>query len=147
MSTNRNEMTMTFDSLSKNEGLARMVVTAFLSGLNPTLEEIADVKTAVSEAVTNAILHGYQNGPGKVALRCLLEERHFTVEVEDKGIGIADIEKAKEPLYTTRPEWERSGMGFVFMETFMDALTVTSEPGGGTLIHMEKEIGGAGSLD
>ena len=135
-----NEMMLEFDSKSENEGFARSTVAAFAARLDPTLEEISDIKMAVSEAVTNAIIHGYENKPGKIQIRCKISGSTITIEICDKGIGIADIEKAKEPLYTTKPEWERSGMGFTFMETFMDHLTVDSEPGKGTKIVMEKQI-------
>ena len=136
-----NEMYLEFDSNSANEGFARVAVAAFVAQLNPTLEEIADIKTAVSEAVTNAIIHGYENQEGKVMVRCKLEGDSVQIEIEDNGVGIADIEKAKEALYTTRPEWERSGMGFTFMETFMDHLYVESSVGEGTKIIMDKQIG------
>ena len=116
-------------------GFARVAVAAFVTPLDPTLQEVADVKTAVSEAVTNAIIHGYADwgslgqGPGKVVIRCCLNDDVLHIEVEDKGRGIEDVEKAMEPLYTTRPDMDRSGMGFAFMEAFMDDLDVESEPG------------------
>lgn len=135
-----NEMFLEFDSKSENEGFARVVVTAFAAKLDPTLEEIEDIKMAVSEAVTNAIIHGYENKPGKIKIRCQIKENTITIEIRDDGVGIPDIEKAKEPLYTTRPEWERSGMGFTFMETFMDHLSVESSVGEGTVIIMDKQI-------
>lgn len=135
------EFKLEFTSNSLNEGFARTVVAAFLTRLNPTLEEISDVKTAVSEAVTNAIIHGYPEGAGIVLLRCGIHEGELLVEVEDKGVGIEDIEAAREPLYTTRPELERSGMGFSFMEAFMDELEIISKPGDGTLIRMKKKVG------
>ena len=119
---NRNEVTITFDAYSVNEGFARMVAAAFAAEFNPTLDEIEDIKTAVSEAVTNAIIHGYEETKGKVHMALLREEDEFTVSVEDFGKGIADIEKAKEPFFTTKPELERSGMGFAFMEAFMDSV-------------------------
>ncbi|MEG2513083.1 MAG: anti-sigma F factor [Acetivibrio sp.] len=137
-----NEMFLEFESKSQNESFARMVVAAFAARLNPTIEEIADIKTAVSEAVTNSIIHGYGKKEGKIQITCAAEHHEFIVEVSDQGIGIDDIEKAKEPLYTTRPEWERSGMGFVFMETFMDSLEVESKINEGTKIRMKKMIGG-----
>lgn len=137
-----NEMFLEFDSKSQNESFARMVVAAFAARLNPTIEEIADIKTAVSEAVTNAIIHGYGKEEGKIQIACNTSNQELTVEVIDHGVGIEDIEKAKEPLYTTRPEWERSGMGFVFMETFMDSLEVESKINEGTKIRMIKKIGG-----
>lgn len=139
---NANEMFLEFDSKSQNESFARMVVAAFVSRLNPTIEEVADIKTAVSEAVTNSIIHGYGNEKGKIQIACKTEDQDLTVEITDYGVGIEDIEKAREPLYTTKPEWERSGMGFVFMETFMDSLVVESKVNEGTKIRMRKRIGG-----
>ena len=138
---NRNEMKLTFDALSANEGFARVAVAAFTADLNPTLEEISDVKTAVSEAVTNCIIHGYEGKPGKIRIRCMLERDLLHIEIEDKGTGIADVEKAMEPLFTTRPELDRSGMGFSFMEAFMDDLEVESTPGEGTIVRMKKKLG------
>ena len=135
-----NEMILEFDSKSENEGFARITVAAFAARLDPTLEEISDIKMAVSEAVTNAVIHGYENKPGKIKIKCQIRDNVITIEISDTGVGIADIEKAKEPLYTTKPEWERSGMGFTFMETFMDHLMVESEPGKGTTIIMDKQI-------
>ncbi|MBE5947896.1 MAG: anti-sigma F factor [Lachnospiraceae bacterium] len=136
-----NEMTLEFDSKSENEGFARVAVAAFASQLDPTLEEIADIKTAVSEAVTNAIIHGYENKPGRVRMECKIHNGEFFVTVSDKGKGIEDIEQAMEPLFTTKPELERSGMGFVFMDVFMDALEVLSIPGEGCTVRMKKKIG------
>lgn len=138
--SNTNEVILEFDSKSQNEGFARMVVAAFVSQLDPTMEEIADIKTAVSEAVTNAIIHGYDNFVGKIRMKCRLEDNHLFVEISDTGTGIENIKKAMEPLYTTRPEIERSGMGFAFMEAFMDELEVESVLGEGTTIKMEKII-------
>ena len=137
---NRNEVTITFDAYSVNEGFARMVAAAFAAEFNPTLDEIEDIKTAVSEAVTNAIIHGYEETKGKVHMALLREEDEFTVSVEDFGKGIADIEKAKEPFFTTKPELERSGMGFAFMEAFMDSVLVEAVPGTGTKVTMKKYI-------
>ena len=136
----RTEITFEFDSISENESLARTVVTAFLARLDPTMEELSDVKTAVSEAVTNAIIHGYEGAPGKIRIHSWIEDNTIWVEIQDQGVGIADIEKAMEPLYTTRPELERSGMGFAFMEAFMDELCVDSEVDKGTTIRMKKKI-------
>ena len=137
-----NEMEITFDSRSENEGFARVAVAAFLTQLDPLLEEISDVKTAVSEAVTNAVIHGYEGGEGKIRLSCRIEkdDRKIYIEVEDRGVGIEDVEKAKEPLFTTRPELERSGMGFAFMEAFMNEVEVESTPGKGTCIKMYKRF-------
>lgn len=135
-----NEMQMVFDSRSENEGFARTAVAAFVSSLNPTVDELADIKTAVSEAVTNCIIHGYDLGPGKIFLEASLAGRMLYVTVTDEGKGIPDIQKAMEPLFTTRPELERSGMGFSFMEAFMDTVEVESSPGKGTRVMMRKEI-------
>ena len=135
-----NEMSLIFDAIACNEALARMTVMAFLTPLNPTMEEIADVKTAVSEAVTNSIIHGYDGKEGKIHMLCRLKGHTLFVEVCDKGAGIPDIAKAMEPTYTTRPELERSGMGFSFMEAFMDELRVESEIGKGTVVYLKKTI-------
>ena len=124
-----NEMQIVFDAKSENEGFARTAVAAFLAPLNPTIDELADVKTAVSEAVTNCVIHGYEMGPGKIFLDAAIWDRILVVAITDEGRGIADIEKAMEPMFTTKPELERSGMGFSFMEAFMDSLEVESEPG------------------
>lgn len=136
----KTEIRFEFDSNSENESLARTVVAAFLARLDPTLEELSDVKTAVSEAVTNSIIHGYDGRPGKIQIHSWIEENTIWIEIQDKGVGIADVEKAMEPLYTTRPEMERSGMGFAFMEAFMDELHVDSKVGVGTTISMKKKI-------
>lgn len=143
---NTNEMEIIFDSQSSNEGFARVSVAAFLTQLNPTVEEVADVKTAISEAVTNAIIHGYENEIHKVSIRCRIEGQQITVEVKDKGVGIKDVEQAMTPLYTTKPELERSGMGFAFMEAFMDQVEVESKPGEGTTVRMKKTIGKGSKL-
>ncbi|EYE88091.1 ATPase [Fervidicella metallireducens AeB] len=135
-----NEMKVEFPSKSQNESFARIVVAAFASQLDPTLEELSDVKTAVSEAVTNAIIHGYENGSGIVTIKCKISDRTLTVEVLDNGKGIENIDLARQPLYTSKPELERSGMGFTVMETFMDSLIVESEIGKGTRILMTKEF-------
>ena len=136
---NENEMKLEFDARSVNEGFARMAVAAFVAELNPTLDEISDIKTAVSEAVTNAIIHGYENEVHKVSIRCRIDENVFTVEVSDKGKGIEDIEEAMRPMYTTKPEQDRSGMGFAFMEAFMDSVEVESEPGKGSRFTIDLE--------
>ncbi len=160
----KNEMEIVFDAVSNNESFARVAVAAFVSPLNPTLEEISDIKTAVSEAVTNAIIHGYENfygygrhgerkpacleiHPGKVRVRCLLEGGILHIEVSDQGKGIENIERAMEPLFTTRPELERSGMGFAFMEAFMDDLDVQSSPGQGTIVRMQKKMDAGAWID
>ena len=138
-----NEMSITFDSRSENEGLARVVVAAFMAPMDPTMEELSDVKTAVSEAVTNAVIHGYREKCGTVVMELTADrtERSLTVEVTDQGTGIEDIKKAMEPMYTTDRSGERSGMGFAFMEAFMDEITVESEAGCGTKVTMKKYIG------
>ena len=136
-----NEMELVFDAVSANESLARVAVAAFVTEKNPTLEELSDINTAVSEAVTNAIIHGYAGKTGKVRMHCKWEDKVLHVEIEDKGVGIDNIKKAMEPLFTTKPDADRSGMGFSFMEAFMDELEVESTPGEGTLIRMQKEIG------
>ena len=138
---NSNEMTIIFDSRPENEGLARVTAAAFCTQLNPTLEEVADLKTAVSEAVTNCIIHGYQGEVHKIRMKCVRKERTIYLDIEDDGIGIADVEKAMEPLYTTRADQDRSGMGFTLMEAFMDEVKVTSQVGKGTCVHMSKKIG------
>lgn len=135
-----NHMQVHFDAKSVNEGLARMVVTAFMTNMNPTLEQIADVKTAVSEAVTNAIIHGYEDGTKQVELTCDQNGQQLVVTVEDHGVGIEDLEQALQPFFTTKPELERSGMGFSFMEAFMDRIEVRSKKGEGTRVVMWKYI-------
>lgn len=146
----KNEMHLTFDAVSVNEAFARIAVAAFVTPLNPTIEEISDIKTAVSEAVTNAIIHGYDaeyesgNPPEampQIFMRCLIEEDVLLVEVKDTGKGIENIEQAMEPLFTTKPDMDRSGMGFAFMEAFMDDLEVISAPGMGTTVQMKKKLG------
>ena len=136
MKTNR--MQLQFDAKSVNESFARVAVAAFLTDLNPTLDEMADIKTAVSEAVTNAIIHGYEQKHGKIRIYCQLVEQTIYIEVSDTGKGIEDVEKAMEPLFTTKPEMERSGMGFSFMEAFMDDVAVESELEKGTVIKMKR---------
>ncbi|WP_435925168.1 anti-sigma F factor [Paenibacillus sp. DYY-L-2] len=137
----RNFMTLQFAAKSENESFARVTVAAFVSQLDPTMDEITDLKTVVSEAVTNSIIHGYDNDPsGIVTISATIEGDTVTLTVEDKGRGIEDVELAKQPLYTSKPELERSGMGFTIMENFMDEFDVTSEMGGGTSIRMKKRI-------
>ncbi len=142
----KNEMTLLFESKSQNESFARTVVAAFAAQLDPTIEELADIKTAVSEAVTNSIIHGYPDCKGIIKMHCMISGNEITVEITDEGVGIDNIEKAMEPLYTTRPELERSGMGFSFMEAFMDELEVKSVTGKGTLVKMKKKVGKSGIL-
>lgn len=137
----KNKVNISFLSKSENEGFARMCVAALLAQADPTIEELADVKTAVSEAVTNSIVHGYSGTQGEIHMECTLEEKLITIVVKDNGKGIEDVEKAREPLFTTNPEMERSGMGFTVMETFMDSVEVESIVGIGTKVTMKKRIG------
>lgn len=138
---NTNEMEVIFDSRSANESFARVAVAAFLTQLNPTVEEVSDVKTAISEAVTNCIIHGYENEIKKIYIRCEINAHTFYVSVRDEGKGIEDVKKAMLPMYTTKPEADRSGMGFSFMEAVMDQVEVESIPGEGTEVKMKKTIG------
>ena len=137
---NTNEMKIVFDSRPENEGLARVAVAAFCTQLNPTLEEVSDLKTAVSEAVTNCIIHAYEGKVEKVLIECQVEGNQMELTVKDYGCGIEDVKKAMEPLFTTKPQEERAGMGFAFMEAFMDDVAVESEPGKGTTVRMKKKI-------
>ena len=134
-------MVLEFDGDSRNESFARVTVAAFVTRLDPTLEEIADIKTAVSEAVTNCVIHGYESKGGRIRIETRLLDRTVAITVKDFGIGIENISLAMEPLYTTKPEMDRSGMGFAFMEAFMDELSVDSQPGEGTTVIMKKRIG------
>ena len=136
-----NIMEVKFSAKSENESLARVIVASFAAKLDPTLDELADIKTAVSEAVTNWIIQGDQGEVQKIRMKCVRKERTIYLDIEDDGIGIADVEKAMEPLYTTRADQDRSGMGFTFMEAFMDEVKVTSQVGKGTCVHMSKKIG------
>ena len=140
----KNEMQLEFRAISDNEAFARTAVAAFVAQLNPTLEEISDIKTAVSEAVTNSIIHGYEGEDceeNRVWIHCFIKEDVLEVDIKDSGVGIGDIDKAMEPLFTTKPELERSCMGFSFMESFIYDLEVYSEPGQGTTVHMVKKLG------
>ena len=144
METKKEHLRLELDSLSQNEEFARGVTAVFMSRLNPTLEEIDDVKTAVSEAVTNAVIHGYKGEAGTIYMDITAqsgEETSLTVCVRDAGVGIPNVKQAMEPMYTTDTSGERSGMGFSFMEAFMDQVQVESEPGRGTLVTMKKFIG------
>ncbi len=135
-----NEMKLEFVSKSNNEAFARISVAAFAAQLDPTVEELADIKTAVSEAVTNAIVHGYEDKEGTVKILCKLVGNSITIEISDTGKGIENIEMAKRPLYTSKPDLERSGMGFTIMENFMDEMEVQSIVGLGTKVIMKKVI-------
>lgn len=136
-----NKMKIEFESNSENEALARMVVSSFIMPLDPTVEEMNDVKTAVSEAVTNAIIHGYENSKGIVHMECELRNNIIIITVTDQGRGIENVEQAMEPMYTSKPDESRAGMGFVFMDIFMDSLKVQSSRGLGTVVTMTKRIG------
>ncbi|MGO4107395.1 anti-sigma F factor [Paenibacillus sp. YAF4_2] len=137
----RNEMTLTFSARSENEAFARITVASFVSQLDPTLEELNDLKTAVSEAVTNAIIHGYDSDPaGKVIIEASIDGDVVSISISDNGRGIEDLDLARQPLYTSKPELERSGMGFTIMENFMDRFEVTSALGQGTRVAMLKRI-------
>ena len=133
-----NKMKLEFESKSCNEAFARITVASFASQLDPSIEEISDIKTAVSEAVTNCIIHGYESKEGTIKIECTLSKKTIEIIITDNGKGIENIEKAKTPLYTTKPELERSGMGFTIMESFMDELKVESILGMGTKITMKK---------
>ncbi len=135
-----NYMKLEIPSKSQNESFARVAVAAFAAQADPTIDEISDIKTAVSEAVTNAIIHGYENGPGTILISSVLVEGRLEITVVDYGIGIEDIEQARQPLYTSKPELERSGMGFTIMENFMNEFSVTSTPGQGTIVTMIKKF-------
>ena len=135
-----NEMKLEFISKSSNEAFARVAVAAFAAQLDPTIEELADIKTAVSEAVTNSIIHGYEDKQGLIKIMCRLIDNKIIIEISDKGKGIEDIEAAKETLYTTKPNLERSGMGFTIMESFMDSMEIESILGLGTKVTMVKTI-------
>ena len=144
----KNYAKVSFLANSVNEGFARMVVMGFMMDMNPTMDELTDVKTAVSEAVTNAIIHGYEEDDSKqVEMSCIREGEKLTVIVEDYGVGIESVEDARQPFYTTKPDMERSGMGFSFMEAFMDTLEVSSNPGEGTCVRMKKRIRSAGDRE
>ena len=135
-----NKVKLEFLSKSVNESFARIAVAAFVSQLDPTIEELADIKTAVSEAVTNCIIHAYEEKEGIIYITCIISNNDVIIEIKDNGIGIENIEMAKEPLYTSKPELERSGMGFTIMESFMDEMKIESIVGMGTKITMKKTM-------
>jgi stage II sporulation protein AB (anti-sigma F factor) len=141
MSGHSNKMSLEFSSRSENEAFARVSVAAFVAQLDPTLEELTDLKTVISEAVTNSIIHGYDNNPeGIVSITAEIEGDQIMLTVSDRGHGIEDVELARQPLFTSKPDMERSGMGFTIMENFMDEFEVTTELGAGTTIRMKKRI-------
>jgi stage II sporulation protein AB (anti-sigma F factor) len=135
-----NEVSISMSGKSQNEAFARLAAAAFAAPLDPLLNELTDIKTAVSEAVTNAIIHGYENQEGMVRLYFRMHGNSMTIRVEDDGVGIEDIKQAMTALYTSKPEMERSGMGFTVMQTFMDDVKVVSAPGKGTCVVMKKEL-------
>ena len=136
-----NQLRCSFPSNSVNEALARSIAASFTAQMNPTCEEVSDIKCAVSEAVTNAIVHGYRDAIGEIVLSLRLDpDRTLTAEIRDRGCGIANVEEAMRPLFTTDPEHERSGMGFTIIENFMDSLRVVSSPGKGTRVIMKKKL-------
>jgi stage II sporulation protein AB (anti-sigma F factor) len=136
----KNYLILEIPSKSENESLARVVVAALIAQLDPTIDELNDVKTAVSEAVTNAVIHGYENTEGTIIIKADLYEDEIVVEVEDRGVGIKELEKAREPLFTTKPEEERSGMGFTIMENFMDRIEIITEKNVGTRVIMRRRF-------
>ena len=135
-----NEMKLEFISKANNEAFARISVAAFIAALDPTIEEISDIKTAVSEAVTNSIVHGYEDKEGIVKIKCNIVGNNVTIEISDFGKGIENVEEARKPLYTSKPDLERSGMGFTIMESFMDDVKIESIVGMGTKVTMKKQI-------
>jgi len=141
----KNFMRLVIPSLSENESFARVAVGSFLARMNPTLEQLADIKTVVSEAVTNAVVHGYENTIGEIEIECRVKERQFQMKITDYGKGIEDVAMARQPFFTTQEADERSGMGFTVMETFMDKLLVETKPGAGTTLWLEKHISMAGA--
>ncbi len=137
----KNEMYVEFSSVSENEAFARVTVGSFVAQLDPTMDELTEIKTVVSEAVTNAIIHGYNNEPGHyVSISCVLDENEVEIIIKDEGIGIGNVDEARQPLYTSKPELERSGMGFTIIENFMDNLEIISLPDNGTTVHMKKQL-------
>ncbi|MFK9093153.1 anti-sigma F factor [Bacillus salipaludis] len=137
----KNEMNLQFSALSQNESFARVTVAAFIAQLDPTMDELTEIKTVVSEAVTNAIIHGYENDPtGIVFIQVTIEDSLIDMTIKDIGLGIVDVEEARQPLFTTKPDLERSGMGFTIMENFMDEVEVHSQPGRGTEVRLRKHL-------
>lgn len=138
----KNEMNVQFKSVSQNESFARVTVASFISQLDPTMEELTEIKTVVSEAVTNAIIHGYNNeSEHMIEIFCEIDDDHeITLIIQDDGVGIDNVDVAMEPLYTSKPELERSGMGFTIMENFMDAVFIETKRDEGTVVHMKKKL-------
>jgi len=143
----KNEMHLTFRAISENESFARVTVAAFIAQLDPTMDELTEIKTVVSEAVTNAIIHGYENNPdGMVSISVVIDGHYVELEIRDEGVGIENLDEAMQPLFTTKPELERSGMGFTIMENFMDEMTVVSKKNAGTTIRLKKYLTQAKAL-
>lgn len=143
----KNKMELKFSALSQNESFARVTVAAFIAQLDPTLDELTEIKTVVSEAVTNAIIHGYENNPeGEVYISVTLEDGVVRITIKDEGVGIANLDEARQPLFTTKPELERSGMGFTIMENFMDDVVVESKVNEGTTVHLTKYLANSKAL-
>ncbi|MGR5985029.1 anti-sigma F factor [Bacillus cytotoxicus] len=143
----RNEMNLQFSALSQNESFARVTVVAFIAQLDPTMEELTEIKTVVSEAVTNAIIHGYEGNPeGIVYISVILEEAMVKLTIRDEGVGIFNLDEARRPFFTTKPELERSGMGFTIMENFMDEVEIISNESFGTTIHLTKYLSNSNAL-
>src|SRR5699024_11771276 len=137
----KNEMVVEFSSVSENESFARVVIGSFISQLDPTMDELTEIKTVVSEAVTNSIIHGYNNEPDHyIKMICVLFDDEMTLTIEDNGIGMEDVDEKRQPLYTSKPELERSGMGFTIIENFMDKVEITSNPSEGTSVYMTKQL-------
>jgi stage II sporulation protein AB (anti-sigma F factor) len=136
----KNVMELKFSSRSENEAFARVAVASFVSQLDPTVEELTDIKTVVSEAVTNAVIHGYEERDGIIRIRTEIDGERVSITISDQGVGISDVNLARQPLYTSKPELERSGMGFTIMENFMDEVIIHSKPGHGTTVHMVKYL-------
>jgi stage II sporulation protein AB (anti-sigma F factor) len=137
----KNEMNLQFSALSQNESFARVTVAAFIAQLDPNMDELTEIKTVVSEAVTNAIIHGYENDPnGIVYIQVIIEDSLIDLTIKDVGLGIVDVEEARQPLFTTKPDLERSGMGFTIMENFMDEVEVRTQPGRGTEVRLRKHL-------
>lgn len=137
----KNQMSLQFSALSQNESFARVTVAAFIAQLDPTMDELTEIKTVVSEAVTNAIIHGYENDPeGIVYITVTIDDNFIEMTIKDTGVGITDVDEARQPLFTTKPELERSGMGFTIMENFMDEVEVLTKPGSGTEVRLRKHL-------
>lgn len=136
----KNNMVVTFDAISENEAFSRIAVAAFMVPADPAMDDVSEIKTAVSEAVTNSIVHGYKGEKGKITMICCLSDNEVSIEIADKGCGIADTQLARTPMYTSASHAERTGMGFTIMEAFMDSVDVISKPGEGTVVKMKRRL-------